>query len=180
MPLPSFEPLVDAGRLLALVRWHGRPVGMAWVKAHRGSVTLDALRAAIEAQVKLPDRAQAPWDTSDARVSVVVCTRDRPHLLRDCLDALCPLAADGHEVIIVDNAPITDATATLASLYPFRYVCEMTPGLNAARNRGVAAAKHEIVAFTDDDCIPDSRWLEALVAPYADHTVGAVTGLVMP
>jgi glycosyltransferase involved in cell wall biosynthesis len=180
LPLPSFEPLVDAERLLALVRWHGRPVGMARVMAHHGSVTSDALRTAIEAQVKLLDSTEAPWAKSDARVSVVVCTRDRPHLLRDCLDALCPLAGDGHEVIIVDNAPITDVTATLVSLYPFRYVCEMTPGLNAARNRGVAVARHEIVAFTDDDCIPDSGWLEALAAPYADPNVGAVTGLVMP
>ncbi|MEO0985265.1 MAG: glycosyltransferase [Cyanobacteria bacterium J06639_14] len=46
----------------------------------------------------------------------------------------------------------------------------------AARNRGIHAAQGEILVFTDADCQPQSHWLEDLVKPFADPTVGAVAG----
>jgi glycosyltransferase involved in cell wall biosynthesis len=112
--------------------------------------------------------------------SVVVCTRDRPDDLRRCLTALAPLAAEGHEVIVVDNAPRDDRASAVASTLPCRYLREPIPGLDHARNRGLAAARHDLVAFTDDDCAPEPGWLAALTAPYADPEVGATTGLVLP
>jgi GT2 family glycosyltransferase len=60
------------------------------------------------------------------------------------------------------------------------YRREPTPGLNRARNRGLRVARHEIVAFTDDDCEPDPGWAGALAAAFADGEVGAATGLVLP
>jgi cellulose synthase/poly-beta-1,6-N-acetylglucosamine synthase-like glycosyltransferase len=46
----------------------------------------------------------------------------------------------------------------------------------AARNAGIAAAMGEILAFTDADCHPETTWLEGLVQPFKDSTVGLVAG----
>lgn len=57
-----------------------------------------------------------------------------------------------------------------------RCVREETPGLSAARNRAIAEARGEVIAFTDDDCEVTRDWIPALAAPYADPRVGCVTG----
>jgi len=90
-------------------------------------------------------------------------------------------AADGHEVIIVDNCPSDDRTERLVASYPeFRYVQEPRPGLDIARNRGLRVARGEIVAFTDDDAQVDPGWLQALLRNLDDPTVAVVTGLTLP
>ena len=62
-----------------------------------------------------------------------------------------------------------------------RVIRERRPGISAARNRGLAAATGEIVAFTDDDVEVDPRWLRALGERFARQPeLAAVTGLVIP
>jgi GT2 family glycosyltransferase len=185
-PSPLVVP-ADAARALVLVRWNGTPIGLAYVdcddlqRAADGSRTIskDRLRTAIAAEVALPAEPPSPAPRA-AAASIVVCTRERPHDLVRCLDALDVFAAAGHDVVVVDNAPLTPATADLVARHPFRYVCEPQAGLSNARNRGLREARHEIVAYTDDDAIPDSRWIDALVEPFADARTAATTGLVLP
>lgn len=178
-PLPSFRPSEDGRGVFALLRWHGRPVGLLRHPARAGDLSPQALQAKLAGLVVIPDDS-APSTSGKVPVSVVVCTRDRPQDLHNCLEALRPHHQAGHQVIIVDNAPSTRAAAELASSYPYDYVCEPRPGLNRARSRGVSLARHEIVAFTDDDCLPDPGWLRALTTPYRDPQVGGATGLVLP
>jgi O-antigen biosynthesis protein len=66
--------------------------------------------------------------------------------------------------------------------YPqVRYVCEPRPGLNWARNRAIAEARGEIIAYTDDDVVVDRGWVRALAGVFAEEAgVMAVTGLVVP
>lgn len=113
-------------------------------------------------------------------VSVVICTRDRPESLAACLDSIARLDHPDHEVIVVDNAPTSDATRRVAERHAVRYVVEPQPGLDRARNRGIACARHPLVAFTDDDVRVDPGWVTALVSAFADPRVGLVTGLVAP
>jgi GT2 family glycosyltransferase len=113
-------------------------------------------------------------------VSVVVCTRDRPAELQDCLDSLLALATPPHEILVVDNAPSDDTTQRLCADLPVRYVLEELPGQTRARNRGILETSGELVAFTDDDCIVDRHWLDRLGAEFADPLVSAVTGYVAP
>lgn len=180
-PLPTLTLGDNVEKLLALVRWQGRPIGLAWLSPVGGSLTAGELEEALEKQMQRPaDQVEACQIDLQMPVSVIVCTHDRPDLLVTCLEALRPFEAEGHEIIIVDNAPSNSSTARLVKNYPYCYVCEPQPGLNIARNQGAAIAKHEILVFTDDDCIPDRQWLQQISLPYKDPEIGAVTGLVMP
>ncbi|HMQ34933.1 MAG TPA: glycosyltransferase, partial [Chloroflexaceae bacterium] len=75
---------------------------------------------------------------------------------------------------------LDEATARVVAEGPFRYEREERPGLNWARNRGLAAARHPIVAYVDDDARAASGWLRGLAAAFGDPEVAAVTGLVVP
>jgi glycosyltransferase involved in cell wall biosynthesis len=63
---------------------------------------------------------------------------------------------------------------------PVRYLREQRPGLNRARSRGAREARGEIVLYTDDDVRPDPNWITAMLEPFSNPRVAAVTGLVMP
>ena len=113
-------------------------------------------------------------------ISVIVCTHDRPHLLRHCLEALSRLTYTTYEVVVVDNASRDGSTAQVVSATPFRYVREDRPGLDWARNRGAAEARHDIIAYIDDDARADPGWLDGVAGAFADARVSAMTGLVLP
>lgn len=194
-----------------LVRLHDRLVGFVDVGVACGEVTPGAVWAAVRSQLGAPllrhldadgltmpvqppvegiggteHCSITPGDQGQDLMSVVVCTRDRPVILAACLARLRELAYDHVEIIVVDNAPSTDETwrcyeQLVGGDSRFRYVCEPTPGLSTARNRGLAEATARFVAFTDDDVKVDRRWLEAIRAAFArDPSSGCVTGLVPP
>ena len=190
-----------------LCRLHGRPVGFVRVPIEAGGIATDVLiRELIDEHAKdfivpLAERAvamgRAPgWPDveslfqggpekrlADPHVTVAVCTRDRTTDLHACLDALLHVDYPNVELLVVDNAPSSDATRRLvADRYPqVRYVREPRPGLDWARNRAILETRSDILAFTDDDVVVDPGWVTALVRVFlADPEVMAVTGLVMP
>ncbi len=100
---------------------------------------------------------------SGLRVSVVIPVKDDAARLRLCLDALArqTLPAGAFDVVVVDNGSADDPAAVVAA-FPFaRLEREAEPGASAARNRGVAASRGAVIAFTDADCLPRPEWLEA-------------------
>src|SRR5437763_1848980 len=116
-------------------------------------------------------------------VSVVVPTCRRPDLLARCLSALARQRLDEseYEIIVADDAALESTRHQVESLpngQPrFHYVAVSgRHGPAAARNAGWQMARGEIIAFTDDDCVPDSGWLAAGLAPFFDPAVIAVTG----
>jgi GT2 family glycosyltransferase len=114
-------------------------------------------------------------------MTVAVCTRDRTDDLAQCLRALERLQHPV-EVLVVDNAPSTPATARLvAKRHPqFRYVLEPRAGLDHARNRAVLETTTELLAFTDDDVVVDAAWSRAVARAFAeDPGLSALTGLVL-
>jgi glycosyltransferase involved in cell wall biosynthesis len=94
------------------------------------------------------------------------------------------LASDRFEVVVVDDcSTTTDIVALvedLATKVPFRLRAARTPvndGPAAARNIGWKIASAPFVAFLDDDCIPDPKWLEAgLEALTSQPRVGVIQG----
>ncbi|NOK63692.1 MAG: glycosyltransferase [Chloroflexi bacterium AL-W] len=118
-------------------------------------------------------------------ISIIIPTRERPESLIITLKDLMDLNYPHYEVIVVDNAPTSEATAEVVRQFihsgRVRYVREECPGIEWARNRGVAEAKSDIVAFTDDDVRVDRHWLIAIAQAFeCDHNVACVTGLTLP
>jgi glycosyltransferase involved in cell wall biosynthesis len=112
-------------------------------------------------------------------VSVVICTRDRPHLLADALMGLRVALREGDEALVVDSASRTGETARVGTGLGFEVVRVGQPGLARARNAGVRATTHELIAFTDDDCVPAPTWLDGIVAGFTDERTGIVMGRVV-
>lgn len=125
-------------------------------------------------------------------ISVVVPTYRRPELLDQCLTALVEQALDPRtfEVIVADDAAIC-ATRDQVERWARHSRAEAGPAIHympicgahgpaAARNRGWQAARGGIIAFTDDDCLPDAGWLAAGLAAMSTG-IDALSGrLVMP
>jgi glycosyltransferase involved in cell wall biosynthesis len=114
------------------------------------------------------------------RLSVIVCTRDRPQSLRACLESLAVQIFPPGEVVVVDNSTSGNARSIAEGRPGVAYVHEPRPGLSVARNAGLAAARGELVAFTDDDVQPHAAWTIELVRAFDHPAVDAVTGLVLP
>ena len=125
--------------------------------------------------------ANSGSETVEETISVVICTRDRPEQLVKCLQSLQNLSYSPQEIVIVDNAPITDKTYQLVCDMPgVRYVKEPRPGLSVARNTGIRHSTGDIIAFTDDDVIVHPNWLVRIQQSFQQPEVMAVTGLVLP
>lgn len=124
-------------------------------------------------------------------VSIVVPTFRRPALLARCLEAV--LAQNyppaNYEVIIVDDAA-SDHTRCQVEQYALRgaegeYTIRYIPvttshGPAAARNVGLRAAFGEIIAFTDDDCIPCPKWLQAGVKAMPENGAVIAGKVIVP
>jgi len=174
-------------KALILIRLDGKPLGQAVLPVVGGRIGGDELRETLRNAAGdnlwkswLYDILE--WDERGPLgampiATVAVSTRDRPEDLRRTLEAFMRLPDDGQEYLVIDNCPATDATKELIKNYPkVRYVREDVPGSSAARNRALREAKHEFVAFTDDD----ANWLRSLLWNFSDPRVMCVTGLVMP
>src|SRR5206468_7911834 len=109
------------------------------------------------------------------RCSIIIPVFNKCSLTRQCLDTLLadrPRA--GHEIIVVDDAS-TDQTASLLSEYGNRISVishKANAGFAAACNEAAAAAAGEFLVFLNNDTVPQSGWLDELVA-YADATPSA-------
>jgi glycosyltransferase involved in cell wall biosynthesis len=126
-------------------------------------------------------RSNAVDESIGETVSVVICTRDRPEQLEQCLQSLQNLSHGPREIVVVDNAPTTDTTRQLVSQMPdTRYVLEPRSGLSVARNTGIRHSKGDIIAFTDDDVTVHPDWIARLKQSFRNPQVIAVTGLVIP
>jgi glycosyltransferase involved in cell wall biosynthesis len=113
-------------------------------------------------------------------VSVVICTRNRASYLKTCLRHLQNQVSKPREIIVVDNASTSDDTRITCSMFDnVKYVREDRLGLDRARNRGAAEATSSIIAYTDDDTIPNSYWTYRVFESFKDPSVAAITGLVM-
>ena len=189
---PKIDGLGSYKKAFVLIRFKKLPIGQTILPVANGVLDINKhYGALINAAGSLlwteAFHQYIGWNERHAitheplKASIAICTRNRTDDLKRCLDALMEMPDDGQEVIVVDNCPSNMDTRDLVTFYPrVRYVLESRPGLDIARNRAIKEAKHEIVAFTDDDATPDNNWLRALLINFNSPQVMCVTGLTMP
>ena len=160
-----------------------------------GDTRRDARRHARAALLELLRVAETPAANQAAEpnphdpvssVSIVISTVDRPESLRRCLASLESFVTLWQqsfevEVIVVQNGPDDPRTTDVVHQFgDVKLIIEPRRGVSYGRNAGLAAATGELVAILDDDEIVGETWLPMLLAPFADESVGAVTGNVLP
>lgn len=111
-------------------------------------------------------------------VSVIVVSRGRPDALERCLAGLSQLQYDPFEIIVVADPGGIAAVRAAPFAEKLKLVPFDQPNISAARNLGIAQAAGEVVAFIDDDSVPEPLWLRHLVAPAAQSDVAAMGGYV--
>ncbi len=130
-----------------------------------------ALDTVIQAFRNIPEKTNKDWPL----ISVVVCSHNGSKTISECLDVLLKINYSNYEVIVVNDGS-TDNTRAIAEQYPFRLISTENHGLSHARNIGGNAAKGEIIAYIDDDAIPDVDWLVYLATTYMTTNYAAVGG----
>lgn len=183
--MPEVLPLADAdgyARARLLVRRGMDPLGFVELSITDTAVSTEDLVDAVRRLDVSESEGLAEGIPATPPISVVVCTRDRIDYLRGALASVLAVDYPEFEVVVVDNASRTDDTAKYVAALGdprVRVVSEPTAGLSRARNTGLRAAKHSIVAFTDDDVAVDPRWLDAIARGFGRATdVTCVSGIV--
>ena len=121
-----------------------------------------------------------------AHVTVAIATHERPAGLVRCLDALLSGSSLPAEVVIVDQSEGDRTAAAVADRaasapIPIRYVHQNARGLSRSRNEAARAATQDLIAVTDDDCVPHEQRVEIVARTLeASSGIHGVGGRVLP
>ena len=126
-----------------------------------------------------------PQPISPDRITVVVCTRNRPDLLGSCLTRLGEVAPMPLEILVVDQSDGSESEEVVrrhqSRIPGLRRIPTPSRGLSRARNLAVSESRGEIVAFTDDDCLARRDWVGSVARAFSgDAELAAVTGGSLP
>jgi glycosyltransferase involved in cell wall biosynthesis len=195
------------GRARLLVRLQGEPLTMLNLTPTNGVLPPEAVLEATVAQAgdrmaaqvgprwrqelgSLPELSAeltAVHDSDPPPVSVVIGTRNRAEHVAICVTRVLDQRYSAPiEVIVVDNGSASSATrdvieSSFGHDRRVRYIHEARSGLSRARNIGLAAATHPLVAFLSDDIQVDPFWLLAVARGFRRQpTVRCVVGYVPP
>jgi len=133
----------------------------------------------------MTDNLNVPFILTTPLITVVIPTRDRQAKILRCLESLVQQTATNFEVIVVNDGSADQTQVVLAEFaegnWPFvlQVINHPQPqGANPSRNEAIRAAKGDLIAFLDDDCTADSRWLEELQKPFGHANIAATSGHV--
>ncbi|SOD71587.1 GT2 family glycosyltransferase [Jatrophihabitans sp. GAS493] len=208
---PAGESYLEAWILLRLF---AEPVGFIRLPFIDGAVTVNAITEAARAEAgkAIAERVTANGGDPDAvlsgegskitndpifiadqerlitsgpKVTVVICTRDRPDDLDRAIDSLQHQRYRNFDVLVVDNAPPNDSTRQRIAARPasdnITYTVEPRKGLSWARNCAIAMVTSPYVAWMDDDETADPHWLVEIMAGFDRlPNAAAVSGIVIP
>jgi glycosyltransferase involved in cell wall biosynthesis len=194
-PLPTVKIPADHSGMALILRHRDRPIGLLLRSLPPDSqippVQLEPLIAQAVGVKLLQEQIRTeifPPTIREGfpRLTVAICTKDRPDNVARLLRSLLPLQQNDllsqFEILVVDNASSDDRTKDLITTLPtVRYSYEPKAGLNFARNRALQDATGELLAFLDDDVTVDRQWLNGLQETWAENPdAAAFTGLILP
>ena len=121
-------------------------------------------------------------------ISAVITTYNRSEMLATALEAVLKQKAEGvrYEVVVVDNNSTDNTRETIEAFisngHPnLRYVFEPKQGIAHGRNAGVAAARGDIIAFTDDDVVVTENWIAIIKRAFDENPgIDCVGGKILP
>jgi glycosyltransferase involved in cell wall biosynthesis len=121
--------------------------------------------------------------TAYPEVSIIIPTRNRLQQIESCVQSLTQLdyPPDCFEVIVVDDGSTRSPASVVENFrkkIDVKLLTQVHSGPSAARNTGARKAGGQLLAFTDDDCMPRSDWLQRIAARFAetpDHLIGGRT-----
>ena len=99
------------------------------------------------------------------KLSVIIVTRNRASMFKNCLDSLVCQTKKSDEVVVVDGDSEDNTKEIVFSFnkkLPIKYVNEPKIGFVYAYEAGIRNAKYDIIAFIDDDCIAEEKWIEEI------------------
>lgn len=110
------------------------------------------------------------------RVSVVVCTRDRPTDAQRCVASILANDYPDFELLVIDQSASDETASLLKDLGDSRVVVVRRPvaGKARAENHALGCSTGELIAFTDDDCTVPSTWLQRAVHVLQDEPAAAM------
>jgi glycosyltransferase involved in cell wall biosynthesis len=132
-------------------------------------------KAFFEVQKLFKDAHRVPLDHYPS-VSIVVCSYNGAQTLEACLTSLQQIDYPDYEIILVDDGS-TDKTPQISKDFPnVKTIRQKNMGLSYARNVGFKAARGEVIAYTDSDCMADKDWLYYLIGTLEQGDFVAVGG----
>ncbi len=144
------------------------------------------LRGHLAAAAQEPmEVAELPAAVKAPHAAVVLCTYNRKALVLEALGALSRQQCPPFEVVVVDDGSSDGSLEAVVKrctdlgLAGRAIRLHRNRGLPTARNVGVIAARSEIVAFTDDDCLPTPGWIQAGLASFRPE-IGVIQGRTQP
>jgi len=119
-------------------------------------------------------------EVTPAAISVVVITYNEAKNIRDCLDSLMALdyPSERHEILVVDASE--DETPRIVQEYEGVRLIRSAKGFSRQKKAALEAAKFDILAFTDADCIAPPGWLRVIDRAFQNDRVAAVGGNAFP
>ena len=112
-------------------------------------------------------------------VSVVIVSRSRPQLLKLCLLAVSQVHYDPFEIVVVADQVGLDAVQDSGLFNQVKTALFNAANISEARNIGISLAAGQVVAFLDDDSVPEPGWLFHLAAVFVNSDVVAAGGYVL-
>ena len=156
----------------------------------RRKIVSELARLRLSAPGSIPvggfDLGPVERQRTEPRATVVIATRERPEQLEQCLRSILDGVVVPEHLLVVDNAPVTEATRELVERLALEhpsisYLREDRAGLGRAHNAALPALGTELVAFTDDDVLVHHWWLSRIVDAFdAGDDVVCVTGMIAP
>lgn len=116
--------------------------------------------------------------SSDIDLSVLVPSYERPEKLAELFHSLEKQTWKNFEVVVVDQSSKPWPMAKHEWSFPVRYTHTDVKGAVRARNTAAELARGKVLAFVDDDCLPEADWLENGMAYFASDEVVGVEGLI--
>jgi glycosyltransferase involved in cell wall biosynthesis len=114
------------------------------------------------------------------KVSVIIPAYNEEKTLPNCLKSVLNQNFSDYEIIVINNNSTDNTEKIIKELMKnhkkLRYVFEKNKGRGFARNKGILAAKGEIILMTDSDCIVPNNWIKEMIKPIINENESIVMG----